>query len=398
MFRDFVLNGQANGAVGGMLAQHGFDVGLLRPYIERTPNGRSVPMVTINTGVTRFDEKTHEYVPVREAVPIANLGDFGLSPLPVHNATSLRKEEWTKFDTAVIKAARARLRAWSDLAAANTFGGFDGMSKMILEHETMSDPGEALVDMDGISEGRNDAPVFQLQGLPLPITHAEWNLTKRKLAVSRNTGTPLDATMAEACGRRIAETVEKTLIGIDTGVLYGGNSSQVGGYGRASQVFGYLNFPARLTKTNLTVPTGSNPEATVADVLSMVEQLQSKNQYGPYMIYHSTDWTQFMDNDYARLGGNNATMTLRDRIRKIDGIQDVRRLDYLTAAKSNPFTLLMVQMTPETARAVDGLPLTTFQWEAKGGWELRFKAACIWVPQLRADYYDQCGILHARTP
>ena len=70
---------------------------------------------------------------------------------------------------------------------------------------------------------------------------------------------------------------------------------------------------------------------TLADFLACRKQLQDNLFYGPYMVYHSTDWDQWLDNDYARLGGNNASMTLRDRLKAIDGIEDVKRLDFLTS-------------------------------------------------------------------
>lgn len=390
MFNDFILNGQGHGPVAGVLGESRFDTGLLRPFYGE--DGRAY--ATVTTGRKTFDPVTNTYKPERVTHKLQDLMAAGVSS-PVFNATSLRKEEWTMFDRQIIKVARQRLRAWSDLAAANSFGGFDGMSKMILEHETMSDPGTAVVDMDGLSDGEQGSPKFQLEGLPLPITHADFFFSKRRLQISRNTGTPLDSTMAEAAGRRVAEMVEKTLIGVETGPTYGGNSSQVGGYGRSSRVFGYTNFSSRLTRTGLTAPTGSNPEVTVAQVLAARDQLYNQNFFGPFMVYHSTDWDQYMDNDYARLGGNNASMTLRDRLRAIDGIQDVKRLDFMTpTALSSTFNLIFVQMTSDVARAVNGMDLTTVQWESKGGMQLNFKVMCIWVPQLRADYNSQCGILH----
>jgi hypothetical protein len=311
----------------------------------------------------------------------------------------LRKEEWIRLDEVVLRAARSRLRAWSDLASANTYGGFNGMSTMILEHETMSDPGEAVVDMDGLTDGRQDSPKYQLEGLPLAITHSDFWFSQRRLAVSRNRGTPLDTTMAEAAGRRVAEMIEKTLIGVETGITYGGTSGTPT-YGRTSSVYGYINFPDRLTKMNLTTPTGSNPNATVADVLAMRDQLYNANFYGPYMLYHSTDWDQYLDNDYAFSTGTGVSTpnkTLRNRLREIEGIQDVRRLDFLTAANSHAFTMIMVQMTQDVCRAVDGLGITTVQWESQGGMRVNFKVMTIQVPQLRADYNGNTGILHART-
>jgi hypothetical protein len=416
MFVDYILNGQGSGPVGEALMGVRYDPGLMRPYIEDNPKSpfRNRPCVTYNTGQMRYDEKLKRSMPVYRKDLIANLQARGISS-PVFNATALRKEEWIELDRVILRAARYRLRAWADLAAANSFGGFNGMSKTELEHEVMSDPGEALVDMDGLSEGRTDMPLFQLRGVPLPITHSNFWFSSRKLAISRNTGTPLDTSMGEASGRRIAETVEKTTIGIQTGLAYGGNSTMTGGYDITSQVFGYTNYPNRQTKTGLYAPTGNGRSGawtasdTVKDVLLCLDQLKLNKFYGPFMLYHSNDWDQYLDNDYILTGGNVATQTLRNRLRDIDGIEDVRRLDFLFAstptagkgpggenlASTYPFTLLFVQMTPDVARAINGLDITTIQWETDGGMRLNFKVFCIQVPQIRSDFYGNCGVLHA---
>ncbi len=400
-----VAGGSYSGGIIDQINDRNF-AALRRPYLDR--NGR--PAVTVNVGrYTRQDSRGGEPKPLLEHVLIGNLQDYGLVS-PVANATSLRKEEWLELDRVVLRAARFRMRAWSDLAAANSFGGFNGMSKMILEHETMSDPGEAIVDMDGLTEGRTDAPKFQLEGLPLPITHSDFWFSSRRLAISRNSGTPLDTTMGESAGRRVAETIEKTTIGIQTGPTYGGNSTQVGGYGRTSSVYGYTNFSSKLTVTGFRKPTSTAvtwvPAMTLADVLKMRDALYLNKFYGPFMLYHSNDWDQYMDNDYILTGGNVATQTLRERLKSIDGISDVKRLDFLFAAAiaastgpggenlatTYPFTILMVQMTPDVCRAVNGMDITTVQWEAIGGMRLNFKILTISVPQLRADFYGNCGI------
>jgi hypothetical protein len=407
MFTDFILNGEAHGGVaehvlsslggGGRVA---YDPGFDRPYFNR--KGQRV--VAINTGKMVLNNKSGEYEPQRAEVLIANLAAQGIFN-PVFNATSLRKEEWLQLDQVVLREARLRLRAWADLSAANSFGGFNGMSKLVLEHETMTDPGEAIVDMDGLTEGRSDAPKFQLQGLPLPITHGDFFYSSRRLAVSRNTGTPLDTTMAEAVGRRVAEMIEQTLIGTVTGPTYGGTRTQTGGYGtglnadRTSTVYGYTNYPDRLTYTSLTAPTavGWTAATTLANVLAMRDLLRNNRFYGPYMLYHSTDWDQYLDNDYILAASAGvATQTLRERLKRIDDIQDVRRLDFLASA-TNPFTLLMVQMTPDVCRAVNGMDLTTVQWESVGGMRLNFKVMAIQVPQIRSTFAGRCGILHATT-
>jgi hypothetical protein len=150
------------------------------------------------------------------------------------------------------------------------------------------------------------------------------------------------------------------------------------------------------------------PADTLKDVLACLDTLKLNKFFGPFMLYHSNDWDQYMDSDYILTGGNVATKTLRERLRDIEGVEDVRRLDFLMASATAagdpanvsttfPFTLLFVQMTPDVARAVNGLDITTVQWESQGGMRLNFKVLCIQVPQLRCDFYGNCGILHANA-
>lgn len=377
MFSDYILNGEGHGAVGQRLAGCYYDAGRLRPFLDS--KGRVC--MSVNTG--ERDEKGGPVLKNRLLSEMVMNGEAQ----PVANATTLRKDEWLMLDKAVVKAARYRLRAWADLAAANSFSGFDGMSKMMLEHETMSDPGEAVVDFDGLTPGRTDAPQYQLEGLPLPITHADFYFSARRLAVSRNTGTPLDTTMAEACGRRVAEMIEQTTIGTIQGPQYGIATS----YGQTPKVYGYTNHPQRTTYTSLNTPTGANGTTILTDFLACIDALYDAKMYGPYMVYHSTDYSQYLDNLFSTT--EPSAGTLRSRLLQIPDIVDIRRLDYLTSG----YQLVFVQMTPDVARAVIGMDVTTVQWPTVGGMQLNFKVMAIMVPQIRADYDGNCGVLHATT-
>lgn len=398
-----------------------FDPGLRRPYFDK--HGK--PSVTVNTGRWTLDKGVR--VPIKEHRYVADLvNNFGMTDL-IGNATSLRKEEWLELDRKVLLAARYRLRAVDDLKSKVPVYGINGMSKLILEHETMTDPGHAVMDMDGLTESSTDSPRYQLEGLPLNITHSDFWYDSRRLAASRNSSQPLDMVSGEAAGRRIGEMLEGVTIGTRTGVVYGGNSTQTGGYGRTSQVYGYLNFPSRLTKTNLTTPTTTNQATTLAEVLAMRDQQTAQKFFGPWVIYTSNDWDRWLDNDYILVGGNVATQTLRERLKAIEGITDVRRLDMLfgvqpqtnpywtsstvgttgklaytgpggnTDITLKPYTLIMVQQTEDVCRWVNGMDITTVQWETVGGMRLNFKVLCIQVPQLRADNYGNCGLLVATT-
>lgn len=394
MFTDFVLNGVSHGDVAQQLAGCRFDPGMLRPYFDE--KGRKC--VTINTGETKYNHETNQIEPVRKKALISDLQARGINS-PVFNVTSLRKDEWLMLDRVIQKAARQRLLAWSDLAAANTFGGFNGMSKMVLEHEVMTDPGEAIVDMDGITEGRTDEPRFTLEGLPLPITHSDFWFSSRRLAVSRNSGTPLDSTMGEAAGRRVAEMIEKVTIGTETGVTYGSSSD----YGGTSKVYGYRNHPNVITKSDLTASASFVPGTFVNEVLAMKELARAQNFFGPFVLYYSTSWDQYLDRDYvvgtAAQGYTTANRTVRQRVEMINGISKVQMLDFYTSTDE----LLLVQMTPDVARAVNGMDITTVQWESVGGMRLNFKVMAIMVPQIRYRFVGQStstkatGIVYGTT-
>lgn len=391
---DYILDGEAHGDVGEQLFSTGhddvrFDTGLQRPY--KGDDGRIY--CDVQTGRIVRNAKTGKREMEVKVVRAKDLIDAGLL-MPTVNATSMRKDDWIEIDRAVTTAFRQRLGVWADFRAASTLGGFDGMKKSTIEYEAASDPGEAMQDMDGLGENRTDSHLFKLRSMPLPITHAGFNFTKRRLMTSGSF--QLDTSMAEAAGRRIAEKIEKQVIGVDTGLTYGPDTSTDTRYdsGTLSKVYGLTNFPYRITKTDLTTPTGSNPEAVKQDVIEMRESLYAQGIYGPFMLYYTPGYDAFLDDDYFRSGGTSANRTLRERIREIEGVKGMRRLDFWTGST---YQMVMVQMTSDVARAVVGMELTTLNWESHGGLRKHWKVMTIQALQLKADYSGKAGLLHATT-
>ena len=192
MYTNYVMNGEGHGPIGSVMnaARIGrrFEPDLLRPWVD--DKGR--PCVTLNTGKPVIDPATKRPV-INKAtgLPYEQRKDFLVRDLeklgvtsPVFNAAYLRKDDWIRLDSQVVRATRLRLRAWADLAAANSYGGFDAMGKMTLEYEMVTDPGEAIKDMEGISEGRHDEMLFKIASIPLPITHSSFWYSQRRMAVA----------------------------------------------------------------------------------------------------------------------------------------------------------------------------------------------------------------------
>lgn len=397
MFTDYILDGRGHGEFAETLGELRFDPGLLRPYRDE----RNRKVCTVNTGrrIKKLDPRTNKpaldknnnfiWVPEKEVVLVKDLIDAGVESPAFNSAMSMRKDSWRYVDNQVITSYRKRLRAWADLAASSRVSGFDAMGTMLYEYETMSDPGQAIVDLEGLAEGRTDSPKFQLEGVPLPITYSDFWFSARRLAVAASGGKPLNSVMAEAAGRRVAESIEQVTIGVQAGLTYGVTAN----YSRAASNYGYTNFPPRITKNNMTVPTGSNGTAVLSSFLALRDELYDANMFGPFMIYTSKDWDLYLDNLFSTT--EPSAGTLRSRLLEVPEFKGIKRLDYFTEA--TPFSVLMVQMDPEVAQAIDGMPVKVVQWDSHGGMRKNFRVMAIQVPVLRADYNGNCGIAHGTT-
>lgn len=352
MSSDYILNGQAFGGVALQLVRNGMDFDSLRPYAYK---GRSyVDKRVVNPKTGKVEKK---------AVQIANVA-------------TLRRDDWLRIDEAVTRVAKPTLRAIGDLRAAGLTVNINGLGTPVLAYETMGDITGATISMDGLRESEKDRPVFDIKYLPIPIIHKDLSFSARQLAVAEAGGTALDTVTVEMAARRVAESAEELLLGTSTSYSYGGGT-----------VYGYTNFPSRITKA-MTLPTaaGWTPQVMVNEILDMKQSLINKFRSGPYVMYTSSNWDLYLDDDYSAAYNGN---TLRSRLSQINGISAIRTLDYLTG-----YQVLIVQMTSDVIQEVIGMDIRTVQWESKGGMEVNFKVMCIMVPRIRMDMDNNVGIAH----
>jgi len=353
---DFVYNGAStNNSIIDKLQSANWDAGALRPWLGH--DGKSY--VTLSEG---GEERT----------------------VRTNAQATLTKEAWLQLDTAILRVARNRLRAVADLRGAGlTFTIPNGMGTTVLEYQKMNDTGNAIISMDGLRQASDFRPVFESAYLPLPFIHSDFQYSARQLATSRQTGAPLDTTTGEMAGRRVAEMTERLTLGrLDT-YTYGGGT-----------IYGMTNFPSRLTAT-ITAPTDSawTAQDHLSEMLDAKQTLQDAKHYGPYMVYYSSAWDKYLDDDFNT---NYPNKTLRQRIGEIDGFQEIRTLDYLDTSTST-YNMIITEMDSGTIRLVIGMDVTTLEWDDMGGLRKNYKVMSIIIPQLRADYDGNTGILHAST-
>jgi len=349
---DFIGNNQAQGAIATMLLNSKkLDVGRLRPFEY---DGRSYVSIYKGHGDIK-DEKFYDVIQV--------------------NANStLRREEWMQLDKALLDISRSRLGGVEDLVSKGlTYNLGNAMATTVLEYHDISDSMEAELSMDGVTRGNADRPEYGSTFLPIPIIHVDFDINARALAASRNMGNPLDTTMVEQAGRKVKEKLEAMLFTDTSYAAFGGT------------IYSYLNAPKRNTVTSSTVWDDS---ATGAQILSDVQKMKKASiaakHYGPWQLYIPTEYETRIDEDYSTLYPG---VTIRDRIMKLNNIMGIKIVDTLTDGK-----VVMVQMTSDVVRLVNGMAMQTVQWKTEGDMVIKFKVMAIQVPQIRNDHDGNSGL------
>lgn len=301
----------------------------------------------------------------------------GMNMNTLRTNDTLRKDEWKHFDSVLLPVAQNRLIAVGDLMARGlTYNVPNGMGTTVFQYEDVSDTIAAEMSMDAVTKGQNDRPEFDINSLPLPILHKDFQFNIRVLSASRKLGQPLDTTMAELSARKVAELQEEQLITGTSSFNYGGGT-----------IYGYMDAPNRNTVTlsENWDAAGKTGEEILTDVLNMKQASINANHYGPWVIYIPTAYETAIDADFK----SNSDKTIRQRILEVSGIQSVKVADKLTANN-----VLMVQMSSDVVREIIGLPLTTVEWQTEGNTIFHFKVMTIAVPQVRSDQDGNSGITH----
>jgi len=359
---DFIGPNGGSGEVAlDLFTNSRLDAGRRRPYLALKKDGTIGSFVTTYSGGDPKKKESYRTVQVNaEAV--------------------LRQYEWRQLDAAVLPIAQSRLVGFQDLISRGlTYDLGNGMGTTVLEHHDISDAMEAEMTMDGVTRSRGDRPKFGFHYLPLPIIHVDYELNERSLETSRRMGNPLDTVDAERAARKVAEKLESMLF-----TVAGANAYTYGG----GTIYGYLNYPYRNTITLDSKWTNSGVTGAniIEDIVAMKQKSLDDHFYGPWMLYIPSAYETHLDEDYT----TGYPKTIRERIKEINGIVDVKVIDTLTADN-----IILVQLSSDVIRVVRGMGIQNVQWDTEGGLVHKFKVMTIQVPQLRSDQDGRCGLVHA---
>lgn len=335
----------------------------------------------INSMKPFFDEEDGlSYVTMYKGGPTNHKSSY--VTIPINSNATLRRDEWKQLDEALLAASRYRLGGIDDLIAKGlTYNLGNAMGTTVLEWHDVSDAMEAVLTMDGVTRGENDRPKFQTNYLPIPVLHVDYEINARELESSRKLGNPLDTTMAEMAARRIREKLENMLF-TDTDFAYGVVDDR-----SRNKIYSYVNHPDINLVTLGTAwdASAKTPAGILNDCLNMVKSAVADRHFGPYMMYIPTNYQTVLYDDYDT---HTPGTTIKDRIKKIDVITDIKVIDSLEDDH-----ILLVQMTPDVVRLVQGFGLQNVEYKTEAGWISKFKVCTIQVPQIRSDQDGRSGIV-----
>lgn len=361
---DLVTNATLMGESFRALQANNGDTGIIKPFIG--VDGRSYVNKTV------FNERTGKYE--RRAL-VTNAP--ALLPLYAYQA----------FDDVVVRALRFRLRATAALRAAGLEKTIpNAMGKTVLVSQNATDVGPATISMDPSRRSETDRQQLDVVNFPLYIIHKDLDFSAREIATSENTGVngvsfQIDTEGAESAAFAVATTIDQLTLGTIGAPAYGGGA-----------LYGFLNFPQRILKIDMAVPTGANGTTTLNDILAMRQSLIAAKHFGPYTWFVNLDWVQFLDQDFKTF----ADQTLRQRLLATgqDGIQDIVVSDLLPTGK---FQNVLVEMLPRNARVIVGFEAQTVQWRSMGDMLHHLKVMAMILTQLRPDTAGSSGIVHGQT-
>jgi len=346
-------NGGSGEMAAAFAANGGLNLASMRPWVSEKTGGTY--MTTCTKGSSK-DKKNWKNVPMNV------------------NGT-LRRDEWKQLDEALLELSRYRLGGVDDLITKGlTFNLGNAMGTTVLEYHTVGDAFAAELTMDGITKAKGDRPIYETHYLPIPIIHVDYEINARVLEASRKLGNPLDVTSAGIAGRKVKEYLENMLF-TDIDYAFGGGT-----------IYSYVNHPDINT-----VSLGTNWDAsakTAAGILEDIKNVKAASiaayHYGPWMLYIPTAYETVLDDDYD---ATTPGTTIRERILKVAGIEGIKVVDTLAANN-----VLLVQMTPDVVRLVQGMGIQNIQEKAQFGFVNKFKVLTIQVPQIRSDQDGNSGI------
>ncbi len=345
-----------------LIKNTGGHIGVLRPY--KAADGK-------------------DYVQINDrAVPMQNAATY--FPF-LRNVTALPLESWKALDKAVADYAKNYKSGFQDVIDNGLVHRVSEYSKLF-SSQKIGSTADAVKDMDGVANRKVDSQTFDVDSVPLFVTHKDFEISwrdKGAFGASPYDGSGLaidwDSTMIAEGVDKINDLNEKTLFQ-GYSVPYASN-----------YVYGYTNKTGR-NEVSLAydwLDSGTDPSEIFIDVLDMYYAATAENKQPMSKLYLYIDSSvQFrFQEDYK----SYSDRTLYNRVMALEGMEAIRVTDQLPSYKQ----AVMVRMDVRSVRIIQGTPgIIPVMWFDNMSMQDNLKLLSIQEPQLRVDAEGYTSITH----
>jgi hypothetical protein len=301
------------------------------------------------------------------------------------NADGLEYEEYRDTDDRVVPETQEVLTAVDDLVNAG-FVRDTSLARLVSTYQVGRDFDDvAERSMDGRARSVEDGTVMAIDGVPLPITHVDWEISQREQQNSANFGESLDTQDAERAMRQVMEDLE--------GLLFNGWSGVVDTDEGSFSLDGYTNTSAAITGS----ATGDwgNPSDVLDTIDAMRNDLREQGpnnnegylpeEEGAWVYIPTAQWGEFTQQADPRGDGN---MSLRERAER-----DYPNMEFRHAGALDAGTIVTVIQNRDVVDLADAQAPTTMNWDVDGGMSTRFKTLACRVPRIKQTFENRKGVV-----
>lgn len=304
---------------------------------------------------------------------------------PSANAQTLDYEEWEDRDDMLLPETQQVLTAVDDLVQAG-FTVDTSLARFTSVYEETNEFDDvAERSMDGRARGTEDSTVVEIDGVPLPIVHVDYEISAREQQNSQNFGESLDTQDAEKAARQVRENLED--------LLFNGWGVNIETNRGTLDVTGYTTEPSRLTDT------AAGDWGTPSNVLDTVDNMENQlreqgpndnegympEQEGLWIYVPTAQWGELSQAEDPRGDGN---MTLLERVN-----QNRPYIEFRHAGELDAGTIVGVIQNRNVVDLADAQAITNMSWDVEGGMATRYKTLACRVPRVKSTFEGRSGII-----
>lgn len=303
------------------------------------------------------------------------------------NAQTLDYDEWEDRDAMPVPETQEQLTAMDDLVNAGLTHDVSParlVSVFQLTNDFAADDVER--SMDGQARSVQDSTVKERDGVPLPFSHFDYEISRREIQNSQNFGEDLPTEDARKAGRALREDMEIQ--------VFEGWNREIKSNGGLWSVGGYTTDESRIMGTAAgDFGTPSNVLDTIDAMQADVEQ-QGANSNEGYMPADRGAWLYYATAQHAEIHRQadprgDGNMSLATRIQQDYPYLELRHAGVLDAGE-----VVLVIQSPDVVDIANGQSPTNMSWDVEGGLVTRYKTLGMQIPRIKNTKSGKSGIVH----